>query len=267
MLFPFVACAAIIAAAAGVLLALPWPDWLYWLPALFVAAFLALALLYVLMLAVLSLFVNTKRERETPNRFYSAVVYASMGLICSACGVRARLEGEELIPRGTRWLLVSNHRSNFDPIAQGWLFRKHDVIFVSKASNLRIPVVGRLLKEAMYMAIDRENNREALKTIIRAANAMKNGVCSVGIYPEGTRNRGEGLLPFRSGALKAAQKAHVPIVVACINGSEKIARRAPFRRTDVTVKICGVIPADEAFADNTVDMSERLREMILAELR
>ncbi len=267
MLFPFYALAAVIAAVICVLFALPWPDWLWWFCVAFIAALVALVVLYVLMLAVLSLFVNTKKERETPNRLYSRVVYLSMGLLSSVCGVRARLEGEALIPRGTRWLFVSNHRSNFDPIIEGWLLRKHEVVFISKPQNMSLPMVGRLLHEAMYMAIDRENNREALKTIIKATNTLKNGVCSVGIYPEGTRNRDEGLLPFRSGALKAAQKAQVPIVVGCINGTEKIARRAPFRRTDVTVKICGVIPAEETAADNTVEMSERAREMILAELR
>ena len=56
----------------------------------------------------------------------------------------------------------------------------------------------------------------------KAAELMKNDVVSVGVYPEGTRNRDGSLLPFHDGVFIIARKADVPIVVATIDGTEKI---------------------------------------------
>ena len=83
---------------------------------------------------------------------------------------------------------------------------------------MKIPAVGQFLHKAGFMGIDRENDRAALRTILAAAEYIKQDIASVGAYPEGTRNRGEGLLPFRDGVFKIAQKAHAPIVVAAIKG-------------------------------------------------
>lgn len=66
------------------------------------------------------------------------------------------------------------------------------------------------------MAIDRENPRNALLTIEKAAKLIESDEVSIGIYPEGTRSKECVLLPFHNGVFKIAQKASVPIVVASI---------------------------------------------------
>ena len=128
---------------------------------------------------------------------------------------------------------------------------------------MRIPAVGKFLHKAGFLAIDRENDRAALRTILTAADDLKRGVASVGVYPEGTRNRGEGLLPFRNGVFKIAQKANAPIVVAAIRGSEEITRRAPWRATDVYLDFCGVMDAGTVQQQKTQKIGEAVCEWII----
>ena len=228
----------------------------------FAVGFLAGLVLLVLLIGLISLFVDSDKPQQAPAPFFSAVVTYVMGLLTVLGRVRLHVSGTERIPEG-RWLLVGNHRSAFDPIVTGWALRKYGIVFISKTENMRIPAVGKFLHKAGFLAIDRENDRAALRTILTAADDLKRGVASVGVYPEGTRNRGEGLLPFRNGVFKIAQKANAPIVVAAIRGSEEITRRAPWRTTDVYLDICGVMDAGTVQQQKTQEIGEAVCEWII----
>ena len=59
--------------------------------------------------------------------------------------------------------------------------------------------------------VDRSDPESAAKSIDRAVSHLQNGKC-VALFPEGTRNRGDGLLRFKKGAFVLALKAQVPVV-------------------------------------------------------
>ena len=228
----------------------------------FVVGFLGGLVLLVLLIGLVALFTDCKEPQTKPAPFYSAVVTYVMGLLTALGRVRLHVSGTERIPEG-RWLLVGNHRSAFDPIVTGWVLRKHGVVFISKPENMRIPAVGKFLYKAGFLAIDQENDRAALRTILAAADYLKQDITSVAVYPEGTRNHGAGMLPFRNGVFKIAQKARVSVVVAAIRGSEQITRRAPWRTTDVYLDICGVMDAESVQQYKTHEIGEVVGEWIL----
>ena len=60
--------------------------------------------------------------------------------------------------------------------------------------------------------IARENPRNALLTIEKAAKLIESDEVSIGIYPEGTRSKECVLLPFHNGVFKIAQKASVAVL-------------------------------------------------------
>ena len=91
---------------------------------------------------------------------------------------------------------------------------------------------------------------------------MKRDLCSVGIYPEGTRSKTSELLPFHAGSFKTAQRANVPLAVACVRGTEKIKKRLFLRPTDVYLDILEVIPAAQVKAMSTVELSDYARRRI-----
>ena len=228
---------------------------------IFVAAFIASLLLYVLILGLVSLFVNKRGEPTRVDKFSRAVVLYTIGIINALFRVRIHTEGFEKLPEG-RWLYVSNHRSAFDALTACWAMRKHGAAFIMKPGIMKIPIANVFLKRACFLPIDRENDREALKTIIKATQLIKADEASIAVYPEGTRNRGESMLPFRNGVFKIVQRAKVPLIVASVRNSEKVLRNFPLRHTDVYLKLCRVFSPEELEGLKTVDIGEEARKSL-----
>ena len=226
-----------------------------------VGAFLALLVLTVLFAAVCALFVDMDAPQKVPSRFYRALVSLVMAMLTTLSRIRLHVTGLEKLPEGC-FLLVGNHRSSYDPIVTGWALRRRGLAFLSKPENMRIPVVGQLLHKSCYLAIDRENDRAAMRTILTASDMLARGVTNIGVYPEGTRNPAPELLPFRNGAFKIAQKAHAPIVVAVIRGTDEVRRRFPWRGTDVYLDICRVMDAETARQMKTNEIGDTIRTWI-----
>ncbi len=107
------------------------------------------------------------------------------------------------------------------------------------------------------MPIDRENPRNALKTINHAADLILSNTTSVAVYPEGHRGTGIRLQEFKHGCLKIAVKADCPIVVTTIYGTQQIHRNFPLHRTDVYFDILDVM---EPGKEKTVELSKRIKE-------
>ena len=223
---------------------------------------IALCLLYVLFTFVCMLFVDTRKEYKKNSKFYRFLLYSWTALALFVTNVKVRVTGAEKLPKG-RFVLVENHRSAYDAIVTWHAFRKCDLAFVSKQENFRIPMFGRLVRRCCFMAIDRENARNALKTVAYACELMTSDECSVAVYPEGTRNRGEGLLPFHNSVFKIAQKANAPIVVVVARGTDKIASRTPWKRSEVHLEVVEVISAEEVASTRTVDLGEKISAKML----
>ena len=221
----------------------------------------AFVFIYVLFLVVCSLVVNPKKEYEHHSRFYRALLNGATAFAMKIVRIRIHTSGMAKVPENTKNLLfVSNHRSNFDPIITWHIFKKWQPAFVSKASNFKIPIFGRFIRKCCFMAIDRENPRNALKTILKAAELLKKGEVSIGIYPEGTRSKNCELLPFHNGVFKIAQKANGNIVVLAVSGTEKIHKNFPLYHTDVHLDILEVLSADTVKNSKTDMLGERIRE-------
>lgn len=230
-------------------------------------ALLAVILLYVLFLAVCSLLVNPNKEYTHNSPFYRFVLDSAIALIMKIIRIKVHVTGLEKIPDGKRILFVGNHRSNFDPIVTWYALRKWKIAYISKQSNFKIPFFGRIIRKCCVMAIDRENPREAIKTINKAAALLQNEEVSVGIYPEGTRSKSGELLPFHNGVFKIAQKADASIVVVSIAGTEKIHKQYPFHASHVYLDVLEVIPPEEIKHTKTDVIGDRVRVLLESQLQ
>ena len=203
-------------------------------------AIVAAVALILLVLALSALLVDPRKEYTKNSPYYRTLLDISTMVGIKLLRIHVTINGREKLPQNTRFLLVSNHRSNFDPIVTWYALREQKIAFVSKPENFQIPVFGRIIHKCCFLPIDRENPRKAIVTINRAAKLLKKQEVSIGVYPEGTRSKTCELLPFHNGVFKIAQKADVPIVVLSITGTEKIAKATPFRRTDVYLDVLEV---------------------------
>ena len=244
-------------------LAQPWYN-LIWITALLlVGYFIGIVVVYVLfMFALTELTIDMKKPQDKPSKFWVKQLNLIAEAICTVCNIKVHATGLEKIPTDKRFLLVCNHRSMFDPIVKIPLLKNYNIIYASKASNFKIPVGGKIMHKTGCLVMDRENNREALKTIIKMADYIRNDEGSACIYPEGTRNTEDKMLPFHAGSFKVAQKTAAPVVVMSLRNTDKVGKRAPFRRTDVYIDVLDVIDGEFVKANSTHVTAELAQNLI-----
>lgn len=237
------------------------------MPVIYIAAgvlagVIALFILYILFLLICTFAVNPKKEYNTFSRFYHIVLKSVVFFLIRFTRIKVHVTGFEKVPKDQKVLFVSNHRSNFDPIVMWYIFNDWKLGLVSKASNFGIPIVGRMVRRICFLSIDRENPRNAIVTINKAAEYIRTGEASIGIYPEGTRSKECVLLPFHNGVFKIAQKADCPIVVLSTVGTEKVHKQSPFRRSHICLDVLDVIPADEVKSSKTDVIGAKVLQLL-----
>lgn len=242
-----------------------WND-LGWALLLFVGVFLAWIVLFVLFAFFVTLPVNIKKPIKKPSKFYSWLFYSVNNVIMDLCNYQMVIHGAEKLDPNTNYLFVYNHRANSDSMIVPRLFRKYNILLISKPENFRIPIAGKAIHAAGYLSVDRDNDRKAIEAILRAANYLKNGH-SIGLCPEGRRNKGGiDLLPFKNGAFKVAQRAKAPIVLMTLNGTENIKHNAPFKRTIVHLDILEVLPVEQVLAMSTQEIGDHAMQVMQAKI-
>jgi len=220
-----------------------------------ILAFIALNVLFFLILALIS--ATAKKQPISEQKpIYRWACFAFSAWACFIGRARLHITGEEKIPRDSRFVYCSNHRGLFDPLSANVAFRKHNISFISKPSNMNLPVIGRLAWAAGYLPIDRENDRNALRTIVTASKYIEKDLCSIGIYPEGTRSKINGLLPFKHGSFKLAQKAKVPLVIAASRNADTLFDNFPLRPTDIYIDILDVVPVEKVCSMSSSELSD-----------
>lgn len=229
--------------------------------------FVAANLLYILWLWLRSLFVDDSKPITRQSGICRRGCVGVSVMATRYCWVRTHVTGVEKLPEESRFLLVLNHRSMFDPLVLADKLRAYNISFISKISNMHLPVVGKMSYGAGFLPIDRENDRKALKTILTAADYLKKDLCSMAVFPEGTRSKTGQMQPFHAGSFKIAQKAGVPLAIASLDGTEKIARNVLRRATDVYINVIEVIPAEEVKSKSTTELAEYSFRLIEDDLK
>lgn len=218
--------------------------------------------LLLLFLTGCSLLVSTTKYYEKDSKFYRFLIDLAAMVGCWGGRLHLHITGKDLLPVDRRILYVGNHVSNFDPVITLHAFPKAKLSYISKVSNFKIPWFGRFIRRCCFMDIDRENPRNAIVTINRAAELLKNQEVSIGVYPEGTRSKTAELLPFHNGVFKIAQKANVDIAVVSLIGTEKIHQNFPWRRTDIFVDVLEIIPAEQIKGIKTDVIGSRVEALL-----
>lgn len=257
-----------LAASLGfVLLYVGFCGFVWWKALLmFLGLFLAFNALVLLVAWAASWFVDRSKPLKKQSQICRAGTVSASELLNSYSGLRVHLEGMEKLPKDKNFLLVCNHRSLFDPSVIMDKLRRYNIAFVSKPENLKIPLIGAIGYGTGCLPIDRENDRKAVATILAAANYVKEGICSVCIFPEGTRSRDGELLPFHAGSFKIAQKAGAPLVISSIRGTEKAKNNYLRRPTHVYYHILEVLPAEKVKSMSTRELARYSMEIIEKDL-
>ena len=257
-------CAAGICALSGSFGSL---DWLWVLPVSFLGSFLVLALLVFLFIWAACALVDLNKPQERDSKFYRFLLNLLAEAALPITSVRMHTQGLEKTPKEGRFLLVCNHLNEMDPVILFHFFRKNRLVFGSKRENSTMFLVGKLMHKIRCPLINRENDREALKAILRCIELLKEDTVSVGIFPEGHITEDKKLDPLKGGVFKIAQKARVPIVVCTLRNTHHIFHNAlRLKKTDVHLHLVDVIPAEELKGVTAVDVAHRVHKLMADDL-
>lgn len=113
-------------------------------------------------------------------------------------------------------VIIANHQSNYDLFVLGNIVPPRTVC-IGKKSLKWVPLFGQLFWLAGNVLIDRGNPLRARLAIRQTIDTLQQRDTSIWVFPEGTRNHGKGLLPFKRGAFQMAIDAGVPIVPVCVS--------------------------------------------------
>ena len=123
------------------------------------------------------------------------------------------------------------------------------------------------MHKLLCQPINRENDREALKTILKCIQIIKEDKASVAAFPEGYIHPDKKLHHFRPGVFKIATKAKVPIVVCTMRGTTDVL--SSFKRlksSTVDVRLLQVIQPEEYEGITTVELADRIYQMMAQDL-
>lgn len=265
MLFRGITLIALILAV--VLCVLTGGMWLWKLPLFFVAWFLVLGIGAFLLLLYLTNRVDLSVPQEEDDPFYRKLAILYCNAIQTGLMIRLHTKGLENVPKDGRFVLVCNHTSYLDPVLLLGNFPKSQLAFISKRENSEMFIIGKLMHKIMAQTVNRENDREALKTILKCISIIKEDKASIAVFPEGYISDDGLLRHFRSGVFKIAQKANVPIVVCTLRNTQAPFHNAPrLHRTDVDLHLVGVVPAEELKGVTAVDIGNRVYDMMANDL-
>ena len=168
---------------------------------------------------LIKLKINEKKYNSMEKfRFIKSHAKRSLDLV----KIKINVIGKEKVPK-EEVLFVLNHSSMLDSyILVSSIVKPVGVIIADVPTWRHIPIVSHWLNMMKCVYIDRENNREGMKSIIQASENIKMGQ-SMAVFPEGdltwVKDPHALISDFKPGALKIAYKAKCPIVPMVIKNS------------------------------------------------
>jgi len=235
--------------------------------AVFAGAYAGLFLLAFVFLCVVCALVDLDQPQEEDSRFYRFVMHLYIEALIVLVRLKVETAGLEKTPQEGRFLLVCNHQNESDPGILLHYFKSSQLAFISKKENNSMFAVGKFMHMILCQLVNRENDREALKTILKCIQLIKEDKVSIGAFPEGGILVKDKLSHFRSGMFKIAQKANVPIVVCTLKGTSDLFHNLKrLKPTHVRLHLVDVIPAEELKGKTTVEIADRVHAMMLSDL-
>lgn len=195
---------------------------------------------------------------------------SSVSVVARMFGSLHRLVGLKLITRQKPEftqpaIYIGNHQNNYDMVTIAAMVPERTVS-IGKKSLIWIPFFGLVYWATGNIFIHREKRSSAINTMNQVGDIIREKRISIWMFPEGTRSRGRGLLPFKSGAFHTAVAAGVPIVpVVCSTLHNKV----DLNRLNNGTVICEQLdPIDTSGydRDNIKELIEKCHQIMAAKL-
>ncbi len=151
---------------------------------------------------------------------YPVVVRAALGAF-RALGMTVKVVGAEHVPATGGVVLASNHVSYLDFIFAGlapWKGGRRLTRFMAKDGVFHHKVSGPLMRGMHHIPVDRESGTASFRTALKL---LKGGEV-VGVFPEATISQSFTVKEIKSGAVRMAAAAKVPILPVAVWGGQRL---------------------------------------------
>jgi 1-acyl-sn-glycerol-3-phosphate acyltransferase len=152
--------------------------------------------------------------------FYQSIVLIAKGAF-AGLGLKIDIVGEENIPLSGGVLLAINHTSYLDFALGGIpanMRGRRLVRFMAKDSIFKHKIAGPLMRGMKHIPVDRDAGSQALRDAV--ADLQKGEI--VGVFPEATMSRSLDIKDVKSGTIRMARIAKVPVLPMIIFGGHRI---------------------------------------------
>jgi 1-acyl-sn-glycerol-3-phosphate acyltransferase len=138
------------------------------------------------------------------------VVITTAKTLFKVLGMRFQMSGTEHIPAQGGAVLAANHISYVDFIFDGLAAQpsKRLVRFMAKKEAFDHPVGGPLMRSFHHIEVDRDAGEQSYRTAVEYARSGE----IVGIFPEATISRSFEVKELKTGAVRMAAEAGVPLI-------------------------------------------------------
>jgi 1-acyl-sn-glycerol-3-phosphate acyltransferase len=196
---------------------------------------------------------------------YRPVVLGFRGIF-AALGIRFDIVGVDNIPATGGAIIAINHTSYLDFALSGIPAHRRGkrlVRYMAKDSVFRHRVSGPLMRGMKHIPVDRSAGTQAFNEAVRVLRAGE----LVGVFPEATMSRSMDIKAIKSGAVRMAQEAGVPIVPMCVLGGARLysyGHRDLSRGKTVAMTVgtpMDVLPEDD-LSEQTAVLRVRMRELL-----
>lgn len=182
-------------------------------------------------------------------------------------GLKFDFEGEENIPRDGGAILAINHVGylDFALVGTAALPVNRYVRFMAKKEIFDNKLAGPLMRGMHHICVDRSNGSASF---VAALRALRGGEI-IGIFPEGTISVSFEIKELKSGAVRLAMGAGVPVIPTVIWGSQRIWTKKVkrnLRRENVPISVSFGAPL---YFDKQTDVEageKELRETMITAL-
>lgn len=221
-----------------------------------------LVIFWLPMLAIVRLF-----DRD-PVRYRTGRLFRKLGLAISRINPnwKINIEGSQKIDDRTPYIIISNHLSNADiPLISNLPW---EMKWVAKKELFEVPVLGRMMKLAQDISVDRESSNKRAGVFNKCSFYLKNS-CSVMFFPEGTRSRDGRMKKFSLGAFDLAIQEKIPILPLVIDGTQDCLPKKTWVFTTnayVNLKILDPVSTENLNKDDSLELMRRVRGEMLAQL-
>ena len=236
---------------------IPLSNWFLflWIPVSFLLA-VVVALLFII------IFVYLCPKNNPKGNFRHFILRNALWLTLKFQHIHVDVVGIENIDKDATYVIYGNHKSMLDPVIM-YLNMHIKLTAIGKSEIFENGLVNEIAKTFAAIPLDRNNTREAVKSINRGIETLKGGL-SVIIFPEGgiLTREDEKMTGLRAGAYKLVLKSERPILPITLIGTSKIASTPRRKRKNVKLIIHKPISYEEVKGLNTNQIGEMVENLI-----